>query len=137
VKNGPRLGKSAQDKDQSKRYHYGYRKMEARVGDEKGKAMTVDTTVQVSGIDERAAMPGEMEPVDFSDPDIMRARAAAFALLLQWAKERKEQEDQEQGALAHQSDQQGTVEQACENLECEYTDGNQNPTPADTEVGKR
>jgi hypothetical protein len=104
---------------------------------QKGKTMTVETNIQTEGLEERTATADETQSVDFSHPDIMRARAAVYALLLQWAKERKEKEAREQAIATAQTDGKHTCEQACENPDSEYTDRNQNPTPADTEVGER
>ena len=99
--------------------------------------MTADTKIQTEGRKERAATADETQSVDFSHPEIMRARAAVYGLLLQWAKERKEKEAREQAIATAQMDGKHTCEHACENPDSEYTDRNQNPTPADTEVGER
>jgi hypothetical protein len=99
--------------------------------------MATDTEVQPTGVADDADAAGEIESVDFSHPDIMKARAAVYALLLAWAKERREKEATEQAAAAKQTDGKGSCEQACENSDSEYTDRNQNPTPAVTEVGER
>jgi hypothetical protein len=99
--------------------------------------MAQETKQQAESHQERAETADKTHSVDFAHPEIMRARAAVYALLLQWARERKEKEATAQTTSAHQSDEQASGEHVCENSESEYTDRNQNPTPAVTEVGQR
>lgn len=63
--------------------------------------------------------------LDFSAPDIMRARAAAYALLLRWAKERKDAETKALAQGRQQRNGERSPEQICQNADNEYTDRNQ------------
>jgi hypothetical protein len=104
--------------------------------DEEGSApMTIDTATESSRSGETSTMLSEMERVDFSHPDIIRARAAAYGLLLQWAKERRQA--RKQASQEQPAGKQDAREQICDMPDSEYTTRNQNPTPADTEVGQR
>lgn len=72
-------------------------------------------------------------PIDFSHPDIMKARAQAYALLLQWRKEREAQArritEEEPNSLVNPSTnlRNSTIEVYCHETE--------SPTSAATEVG--
>jgi hypothetical protein len=75
--------------------------------------------------------------IDFSHPDIMRARANAYALILQWAAERDAQAKAPQNEQTAHQEEVNHEEKALDMSDILQTNQIEGPASASTETGLR